>query len=86
MKCLWGTVVSGSTGCPVVGAQVIAEEICGGRMYEGQTDEQGLFRFDALPRDRLYEVQIKKKRKTPRFIVAYLSKDTDIGRVALSPA
>ncbi len=81
---LSGRVIDFSTKSPIGGARVTAEELSGVGEHHVMTGEQGLFWFEALPKNRIYEVWITKRGMTPESVVVFLSTDKDVGEVAIS--
>ena len=81
---LSGRIVRGRNGHPLEGALVTAEEMTSGELHHGESDDQGDFHIEGLPRDRMYEVRLEKRGIMPTSVTVFLSSDKDLGRIAAS--
>jgi len=63
---------------------VTAEEMASGDTHYGASDDRGDFRIEGLPKNRMYEVKLGKNGIVPTFMTVFLSRDKDLGRIALA--
>ena len=58
------------------------EEMASGDMHHCESDDQGDFCIEGLPRDRIYEVKVEKRGIMPTSVTVFLSSDKELGKIA----